>query len=77
MNNSIHSITILQHNVMHWKTNKQSITLNILDVKPDIALLNNHGLKSNESLKLPENIIYKTNTTQEANDRSAIAIKNT
>ncbi len=77
MNNSIHSITILQHNVMHWKTNKQSITLNILDVKPNIALLNSHCLKSNESLKLPGCIIYRTNTTEEANDGSAIAIKNT
>ena len=65
----------MQHNVLNWKTNKQSLITNFLDTKPDIILLNSHGLKTSEPLKIPGYICHKINTDETVNDGSAIAVK--
>lgn len=38
-------------------------------------MINSHGLKSNESLKIPGYIIHKINYSEENSDGSAIAVK--
>lgn len=69
------TLTILQHNTLHWPTNKHSLITYYTDIKPDIILLNSHGLKNTESLKIPGYVIHKINTTETISDGSAIAIK--
>lgn len=68
-------LTIIQHNVMNWRTNKHSLIDNYLEVSPDLILINSHGLKSNESLKIPGYKTYKVNYSEDLSDGSAIAIK--
>ena len=46
-----------------------------MNIKPRIILLNRHGIKEHESLKLKEYITYKTNSRNEINDGSAILIQ--
>ncbi len=73
----MHSLTIMQHNILNWKTNKSSVMHNFLQVNPEIILINSHGLKDNEPLKIPgyRTYSYKVNSSGEQNDGSAIAIK--
>ena len=71
----INTLKIIQHNVLNWRTNKQSLITNYLEVKPEIILLNSHGLKSNESLKIPGYTCYKVNSEESLSDGSAIAVK--
>ncbi len=44
-------------------------------MKPDIILINSHGLKSKKSLKIPGYRIYEINTTDSPDDGSVIAVK--
>ena len=44
---------------------------------PDIIMLNSHGVKAGEELKLYTYNVYKSNYSNEANDGVAIAVKNT
>ena len=60
---------------MNWKTNKHSLLPNYLKASPDLILINSHGLKSNESLKIPGYTTHKINYTESLSDGSAIAIK--
>ena len=46
-----------------------------MEHNPDIILLNSHGLRDIEHLKVPGYTIHKINTSQEANDGSAIGVK--
>ena len=69
------NITIIQHNVLYWSTNKQSLISNYLSVNPDVILLSSHGLKDNQELKIPGFKIYKVNYSESLSDGSAIAIK--
>ena len=41
----IKTLTIIQHNVLHWKTNKDSVILHYSQVNPEIILINSHGLR--------------------------------
>ena len=72
MNNTI---TVLQHNVLHWQTNKHTLIPHYKEINPDILLINSHGLKSNEQLKIPGYICHKINSTESIHDGSAIAVK--
>lgn len=60
---------------MHWETNKGSLIMYYLELKPDLILINSHGLQTHEQLNIPGYKIYKINSTNERNDGSAIAIK--
>ncbi len=68
-------IKIIQNNVLNWKTNKQSLITDYISNNPDIILLNSHGLKSNEELKIPGYRTYKINHSEDLSDGSAIAVK--
>ncbi len=69
------SLVVIQHNVLNWRTNKESLIENYLKVKPDLILINSHGLKNNESLKIPGYKVCKLNYTESVSDGSAIAIR--
>ena len=71
----MNKILIIQHNVLHWPTNKHSLIPYYLQENPDIILINSHGLKSDQSLKIPGYKTYKINTSEALADGSAIAIK--
>ena len=45
-------LKILQHNVQHWKTRKDNLKEYYYEIKPDIILINSHGLKDEEPLTL-------------------------
>ena len=72
---SLKSIKVIQHNVLHWRTNKETLTLNYLQHNPDILLLNSHGVKTTEPLKIPGYHCIKVNHSEERNDCSAILIR--
>ena len=69
------TLTIIQHNVLNWQTNKTSLIDNYLKVSPDLILINSHGLKPMDSLKIPGYKTYKLNYSESLADGSAIAIK--
>ena len=73
--NNTNTLKVLQHNVLHWRTHKEALTINYLQHNPDIILLNSHGLKTNEPLKIQGYNTFKVNYTEEANDGSAILVK--
>ena len=60
---------------MNWKTNKNSLIDSYLKVQPDLILMNSHGLKSTEALRIPGYKIHKLNYSENYADGSAIAIK--
>ncbi len=68
-------LVIIQHNINNWRSNKQSLLNHYLQVKPDIILINSHGLTDTEQLKIPSYKVYKINSTGTNNDGSAIAVK--
>ncbi len=70
-----YNLKIIQHNVLNWRTNKHSLLPNYINNNPDLILINSHGLKSNEELKIPGYRTYKVNYTENLSDGSAIAIK--
>ena len=51
------TLKILQANVQHWQTNKITFYNNIRSEDPDILLLNEHGVRDNDKIKI---YVYKT-----------------
>lgn len=70
-------LVIVQHNVQHWISNKACLINTYLQNNPDIILINSHGCRKNDSIKIPGYNIYTTNTTNELHNGTAIAIKRT
>lgn len=69
------TITILQHNTLHWETNKINLTHTYLQVNPDVILLNSHGVKSNESIHIKGYNTYLKSNSNQIYDGSAILVK--
>lgn len=69
------TIIILQHNTLHWETNKNNLINNYLQENPDIIILNSHGIKNHESLHIKGYTTYIKNSTNQHHDGSAILIK--
>ncbi len=69
------NLVIIQHNVLNWNTNKYSLIENYLRISPHLILINSHGQKSKETLKIPGYKVYKANYSESIADGSAIAIK--
>ena len=70
-----HTIKILQINVGGWITNKLSIQNTVRTENVDIVLLNEHGIKPKEEIKLIGFNIYKTNTLEERRCGCAIGVR--
>lgn len=69
------SVLILQHNVLNWQTQKIKLCSIYQTINPDIILINSHGLKKDDQLKLFNYIVYKRNNSEELNDGVIIGIK--
>lgn len=69
------TITILQHNVRNWKTRRFELYNTYRVTDPDIILINEHGQKTNEKIKLFNYDVYQSNKSNEYNDGVAIAVK--
>ena len=69
------TVKIIQHNVAHWKPNKALLTQTYNEINPDIILINSHGLKTAEQLKIQGYNTYKVNSSEEIHDGSALLIK--
>ncbi len=69
----INKLTITQHNVLNWNTNKYSLINYYLQVSPETILINSHGLKPEENLEIPSYKIYQISEAIAAG--SAIAVK--
>ncbi len=59
-----YNLKIIQHNILNWKTNKQTLLPNYIAHDPDIILLNSHGFKPNDELKIPGYRTYKINYSE-------------
>ncbi len=57
------TFTVMQHNVLNWRSNKESLLTYYLQLSPDIMLINSHGLRYEDSLKIPGYKVHKINTT--------------
>lgn len=71
------TIKILQHNVAHLKPYRSTLYHTYRTINPDVILLNSHGLKNSETIKLYGYTSYQINTSEERHDGSAILIRNT
>lgn len=69
------SIRVIQHNVLHWPTNRRTLTTIYHTISPDVILINSHGVRDNDSLKIYGYTVHKRNASGENDDGSAIAIK--
>lgn len=69
------TITIIQHNVHTWNTNKFLLSNTYLQQNPDIILLNSTGVKDTETIKVFGYNTYKINSQNTLHDGSAILVK--
>lgn len=70
------SIKILQHNVLSWGNRKFNLIETYASIDPDIILINSHGLKENENIKIRGFNSYNKNMLNENHDGIAILVKN-
>lgn len=68
---------MLQHNVLHWRERKLHLSNIYWNIDPDIILINSHGLKNNETIRIPQYRIHQKNTANTHTDGTAIAVKHT
>lgn len=68
-------ITILQHNVRDWSTNKYAFCNIYKSIDPDVILINGHGVLNNDQIQIFNYDIYQTNKNNEKHDGVAIAVK--
>lgn len=70
------NLKIVQHNVLAWTFNRRNELYNIYrNIDPDIILINAHGRKNEEIIKLFNYNVHQRNTRNENNAGVAIAIK--
>ena len=63
----------IQHNVLTWEKRKFDLTNTYIQYDPDVILINSHGLKDSDKLKIPGYCVHQSNSTGEAMDGVAIA----
>lgn len=73
---ALNSVKILQHNVLAWTYQKRLDYSNIYSLEdPDVILLNEHGCKEEERIKLYNYDVYQRNHSNEQHAGVAIAVK--
>ena len=68
-------LTIVQHNVQSWNTNRHTLTNIYNDIDPDVILLNETSVLQDERLTIFNYNIYRTNQSNERHSGAAIAIR--
>lgn len=72
----LNTLKIVQHNVLAWTFNRRNELFNIYrTLDPDIILINAHGRKNEERIKLFNYNVYQRNSLNENNAGVAIAIR--
>ena len=69
------NLKIVQHNVLNWKNHRVNLINIYNEIKPDVILLNSHGNKSNEKIKIYNYVTYQSNKLEERNNGCAIAVR--
>ena len=69
------NIIIVQHNVRNWNSHKLTLTNLYKELNPDVILINSHGLKSTQNIKIYTYQTYLINSSDEQHDGSAVLIK--
>lgn len=69
-------IKIVQHNVLAWTpTRSLELTNHYLTLRADVILLNSHGRKNDEPIRIFGYTVYQRNSRQQGGDGVAIAVK--
>ena len=69
------NITIIQHNTLHWESNKVNLMNTYQQINADIILLNSHGLKNTNQLYIKGYQTYLKNSSNQLSDGSAILVR--
>ena len=69
------NVKILQHNVAHWAPYRHILTNTYMTINPHIILINSHGLKTEENIKIQGYTSHKINSSNELHDGCAILVK--
>ena len=70
---AIGPLTIIHHNVLHWRTNFLFLSNRATD--PEIILINSHGNNNEYKIKIFNYDVIEFKSTGERNHESAICIK--
>lgn len=68
-------VTIMQINVRGWASNKYSIGNVVNNLGIDVVLINEHGIRGCQSLRLYNYRVYRSNRLDERSSGTAIAIR--
>ena len=68
-------LRVIQHNVLHWPTRKFDLFNTYRQFDPDVILINSHGMSDDSRLKIPGFRVYQMNSSGEASDGVAIAVR--
>ena len=71
----MYRLKVVQHNILSWVSRKFDLSNTYRQLDADIILINSHGLRDDNKLKIPGYRIYQQNVTNELNDGVAIAVK--
>lgn len=69
------NVKIIQHNVRNWKKDKYALNNIYQKEDPEIILINSHGMKNNETIKIYNYEVYSRNGLNEHSSGISIAIK--
>lgn len=69
-------LTIMQHNVLAWTHERRNELYNAYRLTdPDVIMINSHGRRNNEKIKIFNYTVYQKNQYNENHDGVAIAVK--
>lgn len=71
----LNKLQILQHNVRHWDSSNFALNNIYRTIDPHIILINSHGKKKGEIIKIYNYDVYQRNVLNETNSGVAIAIR--
>lgn len=71
----MNKITLVQHNVNNWKSNKFTLANIYNQIQPDIILINEHSCTNKEPIKIFNYNVHKTNINNEPYAGCAIATR--
>ena len=71
----INTLNVIQHNVLSWNKHKFALYNTYRHLDPHIILLNSHGCKSDQEIKMFIYNTIKVNKTNTLHDGAAIAVR--
>lgn len=68
---------MMQHNVLTWRGRNHELSNTYSQINPHIILLNSHGVREDEPLRIPGYRVHRSNKHNRHLDGTDTAIKNT